>query len=228
MFPASCRRRCSSGSRAFQPGRNPGEDAYLLQPQLQGLSVKLRDGDALDVKSYLGSPGILDLPRGGRGLLESWRKWSFPSGLPGAGGADPPGWVVVGKSRRSSWFPLASHPDLAQVRPPAAVAGCMAELTEIWVRDEAWWSVGFEATGPVRLLRGALEHAASLVFAQALPPEVQFSLGNSQSYAHWLGQRPVAGGDLGAGRRRAQPRGQDLATAGGSGRGWQGRAAAAR
>ena len=66
----------------------------------------------------------------------------------------------------------------------------MAELTEVWVRGEAWWSAGFEATGPVRLLRGAVEHAAGLVFAQALPPGVQFSLGNSQSYAHWLGQRP--------------------------------------
>jgi hypothetical protein len=126
-----------------------------------------------------------------RSPLESWRKWSFPSGLPGHGGAGPPGWVVVGKSRRSSWFPPASHPDLAQARPPTAVAGCLAELTEIWVRGEAWWSVGFEATGPVRLLRGALEHAVGRVFARAVPPGVQFSLGNSRSYAHWLGQRPA-------------------------------------
>ncbi len=166
------------------------QDAYLLQPQLRGLSVKLRDGAALEVKSYLGSPGILDLTRGGHGLLESWRKWSFPSGLPGHGGADPPGWVLVGKSRRSSWFPLAIHPDPAQVRPPAAVAGCTVELTEVLARGQRWWSVGFEATGSVRLLRAALEHAADLVFAQALPPGVQFSLGNSRSYSRWLGQRP--------------------------------------
>ncbi len=166
------------------------QDAYLLQPRLRGLSVKLRDGGALEVKSYLGSPGILDLPRDGRGHLESWRKWSFPSGLPGHGGANQPGWVVVGKSRRSSWFPLAIRADLAQVRPPAAVAGCMVELAEVWVRGERWWSVGFEATGSVRLLRVALEHAADLVFAQALPPGVQFSLGNSHSYARWVGQRP--------------------------------------
>ena len=63
--------------------------------------------------------------------------------------------------------------------------------SEIRVHRQTWWSVGFEATGPVRLLRGALEHTADLVFAQALPPEVQFSLENSQSYAHWLGQRPA-------------------------------------
>jgi hypothetical protein len=175
----------------FPAGTETRQDAYLLQPRWQRLSVKLRDGGVLDVKSYLGSPGILELRRGGRGRLESWRKWSFPSGLPGHGNADSPAWVVVGKSRRSSWFPLASRPDLAQVRPPSDVAGCMAELTEIWVRGEAWWSVGFEATGPVRLLRGALEHAVGLIFAQALPPEVQFSLDNSQSYAHWLGQRPA-------------------------------------
>ena len=175
----------------FPAGTETRRDAYLVQPRLRGLSVKLRDGGALDVKSYLGSPGILDLPRGGRGRMESWRKWSFRSGLPGHGGAGPPGWVVVGKSRRSSWFPPASHLDPAQVRPSAVVTGCLVELTEIRARGEAWWSVGFEATGPVRLLRGALEHAVGRVFARALPPGVQFSLGNSRSYAHWLGQRPA-------------------------------------
>jgi len=50
---------------------------------------------------------------------------------------------------------------------------------------------GVRGDRPVRLLRGAVEHAADLVFAQALPPGVQFSLGNSQSYAHLLGQRPA-------------------------------------
>ncbi len=175
----------------FPAGTETRQDAYLLQPRLRGLSVKLRDGSALDVKSYLGSPGVLDLPGGGRGRLESWRKWSFPSGLPGPGGADLPGWVVVGKTRCGSWFPLASRPDLAQVRPPAAVAGCMAELTEIRVHRQAWWSVGFEAAGPVRLRRGALEHAAGLVFARALPPEVQFSLETpSPTRTGWASARP--------------------------------------
>jgi hypothetical protein len=175
----------------FPAGTETRQDAYLVQPRLRGLSVKLRDVRALDVKSYLGSPGILDLPGGGRGRLESWRKWSFPTGLPGRSGADPPGWVVVGKSRRGSWFSLAGRQDPTRVRPSAGPAGCMVELTEVWVRGEAWWTVGFEATGAERLLRGAVEHAAGLVFAQALPPGVQFSPDNSQSYAHWLGQRPA-------------------------------------
>jgi len=54
----------------FPAGTETGQDAYLVQPRLRGLSVKLRDGGALEVKSYLGSPGILDLP-GGCGRLES-------------------------------------------------------------------------------------------------------------------------------------------------------------
>ncbi len=39
----------------FPAGTETRQDAYLLQPRLPGLSVKLRDGSALDVKSYLGS-----------------------------------------------------------------------------------------------------------------------------------------------------------------------------
>jgi len=61
----------------FPAGTETRQDAYLVQPRLRGLSVKLRDGGALEVKSYLGSPGIFDLPDG-CGHLESWRKWSFP------------------------------------------------------------------------------------------------------------------------------------------------------
>ena len=39
------------------------EDAYLLDPQLPGLSVKVRGGGALEVKAYRGSPGILEVSR---------------------------------------------------------------------------------------------------------------------------------------------------------------------
>ena len=57
------------------------EDTYLLDPQLHGLSVKVRGGAALEVKVYRGSPGILDLPGRARGRMESWQKWSFPFSL---------------------------------------------------------------------------------------------------------------------------------------------------
>jgi hypothetical protein len=166
------------------------EDLYLLQPSLRGLSVKLRNGGTLDVKSYLGSPGIIDLPCHGQGRLESWRKWSFPyrQAPPGARPA-PEGWVTVRKERRAAWFPLPSGQDPAPA-PLADTTGCLAELTDARSGGEQWWSVGLEAKGSAGLLRAALQHAADLLFAQPLPHRGGLSLDNCLSYAQWLHERP--------------------------------------
>ena len=57
--------------------------------------IFLRAGAALEVKAYQESPGILDIAGCARGRMESWRKWSFPSGSPSHGRAgvrrDPAG-----------------------------------------------------------------------------------------------------------------------------------------
>jgi hypothetical protein len=175
----------------FPAGTEARDDVYLLRPCLPGLSVKLRDGRALDVKSFLGSPGSLDLPRHGRGRLEFWRKWSFPYRPPGQRDAVPAGWSAVRKTRRRSWFPLGAGQDPAPgVQPATQTAGCLVELTQAWVRAGSWWSLGFEATGSAGLLRAALQHAVDLMFAQALPPGTELSLDNSQSYAQWLSRQP--------------------------------------
>jgi hypothetical protein len=168
------------------------EDIYLLRPRLPGLSVKLRDGSSLDVKSCLGSPGILDLPHGGCGRLESWRKWSFPCDPPGQDDVPPDGWVIVRKRRCRTWFPLAAGRDSARAVLPAVQAGCAVELTQARIRSEPWWPVGFEATGSAGLLRGALKHAVDLVFAKAPPAGIELSLDNSRSYAQWLGLPEVS------------------------------------
>jgi hypothetical protein len=106
--------------------------------------VKLRDGSALDVKSFLRSPGVLDLPGRCRGRLESWRKWSFPYDPPGQRAAAPAGWVTVLKRRQSTWFPLSAGQDplgAGQDPPraarPAGQTGCSAELTEAQLHGES-------------------------------------------------------------------------------------------
>ena len=106
----------------FPAGTEARGDSYLLRPRLRGLSVKLRDGIALDIKSYLGSPGILDLPRQSRGRLESWRKWSLPCGLPAQGGRytcrlghrpqkTPQLLVPAGRDPGPGLVPAVSRPD---------------------------------------------------------------------------------------------------------------------
>lgn len=68
------------------------------------------------------------------------------------------------------------------------------ELTEVHAGGEAWWTLGFEATGPACLLRSELEAAAALVFAQPLPGQAELSMDDSRSYDQWLRGRAGAGG----------------------------------
>jgi len=64
------------------------------------------------------------------------------------------------------------------------------ELTEVEAGGAAWWSLGFEATGPPGSLRGELDAAAALVFAWVLPDGVELGMDGSQSYARWLRRLP--------------------------------------
>ena len=66
------------------------------------------------------------------------------------------------------------------------------EVTEIRTHGQDWWTLGFEATGPADLLRGALETTAALVFAHGLPGGLQPGPDDSWSYAEWLCRRPGA------------------------------------
>ncbi len=165
------------------------QDTYLLDPQLPGLSVKVRGGGALEVKAYRGSPGILEVAGRARGRMESWHKWSFPFSLPSPSSGDPPGWWPVRKRRRISRFSRASGQIIASAPGMGVEPRCEVELTEVHTGGQDWWTLGFEATGPADLLRSELQATAALVFAQALPGGVKPSPDQSRSYANWLGQR---------------------------------------
>jgi hypothetical protein len=175
----------------FPAGTEAWDDAYLLHSPPRGLAVKLRRGIVLDLKAFLGSSGLIELPCGGRGALEFWRKWSFSGDNypPRATGNDAPlRWVVVHKERTGAWFPLPSGDSAEPGDHQAAQTGSAVELTEISLGAARYMSVAFEARGVHELLRPALEHAVGLVFAVAPPPEsgFRFGLDNSQSYPQWL------------------------------------------
>jgi hypothetical protein len=179
-------------------GRFPAEtkvvqDAYLLDPHLPGLSVKVRGRRALEVKVYCGSPGLLQVAGRAHGRLESWQKWSFRYGPRGPDSSDPAGWRPVSKRRRISWFSLAGRAVRPGVPGLGEEPGCAVELTEVDARGEAWWTLGFEATGPAETLRGELDAAAALVFGQALPDGMELGMDDSTSYAQWLRRGPGAG-----------------------------------
>jgi len=168
-------------------------DAYLVDPELPGLSVKVRGGGPLEVKAYRGSPGILEVPGRARGRMETWHKWSFPVGPLSPGAGDPPGWRPVRKRRRISRFSLASGQIAARGMRLGGEPGCTVELTEIRAGGQDWWTLGFEATGPAGLLPSALAACSALVFAHALPGGAEPGPDQSRSYAQWLA-RPPGGG----------------------------------
>jgi hypothetical protein len=198
IFPGQLEAAVAGWFGRFPARVESREDTYLLDPQLRGLSVKVRGGGALEVKVYRGSPGILEVPGRARGRLESWQKWSFPCGPLSLDSVDPAGWRPVSKRRRISRFPLASGRIVAHPQGLGGEPGCEVELTAVRTRGQDWWTLGFEATGPADLLRGELEATAALVFAQVLPGGVAPGPDDSRSYAGWLSRRPGAESDADA------------------------------
>jgi hypothetical protein len=78
IFPGQLEAAVARWFARFPATAESRQDTYLLDPQLPGLSVKIRGGGALEVKAYRGSPGILEVPGRARDRIETWHKWSFP------------------------------------------------------------------------------------------------------------------------------------------------------
>jgi hypothetical protein len=192
IFPGRPPRAATAWMGRFPARTVRLEDAYLMDPYLPGLSVKVREGRSFEVKEYHGSPGLIEVPGCARGQLESWQKWSFPCD-PGCGGGDPAAWRRVRKNRRISRFSRAGGPGGAPAPGPGEGPGCAVELSEFRALGQDWWTLGFEATGPSAVLRDHLEAATALVFGQAPPAGVKLDLGDCMSYAQWLrGQAPAS------------------------------------
>jgi hypothetical protein len=189
IFPGPMRDAITRWFGRFPAAMESRQDAYLLDPPLRGLSVKVRGGGPFEVKMYRGSPGILDVAGRARGRMEAWQKWSFPCDPPGQASAELPGWRLVGKTLRVSRFLLASGSCWARLPGPVKEPGCDVEITEVRVRGEAWWTLGFEATGPAETFRSQLEAAAALVFADSPPAGLEFGTHDCMSYAGWLCSR---------------------------------------
>jgi len=192
IFPGQLETAVARWLERFPAESQSREDTYLVDPQLRGLSVKVRGGVALDVKVYCGSPGILNLAGRARGRMESWQKWSFPVSPLGQDSGDLPGWRPVRKRRRISRLSVPGRPSVTQATGLGLEPRCAVELTEIFTPGQDWWTLGFEATGPEDALRSVLEATAALVFAQAMPGRVQPGSDECRSYIEWLHQRPGA------------------------------------
>jgi hypothetical protein len=197
IFPGRLTAAVAEWFARFPARTESREDAYLLDRRWPEVSLKARGGGPAEVKVYRGSPGTLEVADRARGRLEAWQKWplALRSFSPGSGAAA--GWRPVRKRRRISRFSFTGGQIAARAQKRGHEPGCEVELTEIRTSGQDWWSLAFEATGPVGLLRSQLQATAAHVFARALPGGTQPRPEHSRSYPHWLSQRPGAGYETG-------------------------------
>ena len=149
IFPGQIETAVAEWFGRFPAETQLREDIYLVDPQLRRLSVKVRGGVALEVKVYRGSPGILDLPGRACGRMQSWQKWSFPFSPLGQDSGELAGWRPVRKRRRISQFSVAREPVPTQAPGLGHEPRCAVELTEVSTPAQDWWTLGFEAAGPM-------------------------------------------------------------------------------
>ena len=109
-----------------------------LDPQLRGLSVKVRAGGALEVKVYRGSRGILQVPGRARGRLEAWEKWSFPCRPLRQDSAGPAGWQPVRKRLQATAALVFAQPLPAGLEPGPDYSRSYAEWQNLATFCQTW------------------------------------------------------------------------------------------
>jgi len=165
------------------------EDWYLTDPVLRNVSLKLRGGVRLDVKTFRHSPGQLALPGGIRGRLEVWEKWSFPlddARDPLQAGAS---WTRVEKARRRRSFGSAADGLVERPLAHADAPGCSLELTEVTTDGEVWWTIALEAVGEPENLHRDLQAVAMTFINDPLSARFGLDTAASMSYQQRLRTR---------------------------------------
>ncbi|MDZ7960609.1 MAG: hypothetical protein RMY34_22465 [Aulosira sp. DedQUE10] len=179
------------------------EDVYLYSPGCDYLGIKLRQG-RLEVKWRQAELGVMSFGDLATGKAEKWGKWLCEDA--NAESFQPtmvlsnPVWVSVQKVRYSQLFQVLADFSAQPVATEERLDnGCRVEITNLVVKENAWWSVAFEAFGEDSRLRGNLQATGNWVFNSdrnyqlAILLQSHFSTrgcanvnANSYAYPHWL------------------------------------------
>jgi hypothetical protein len=173
-------------SGAFPPGGGrPRTDDYLLDTSQVELGLKKRGGKSgIEIKGLIGVGAVCPAPFEGR--MQIWSKW-----ISNALTIDQMPRLVVHKTRWLRKFDT-SGTDVTEVeldeeeRPRQSPErmlerGCHFELVTIQVDGCVWWSVGFEAFGPLDTVEHSLVRTVKwLAPAPHVPPGLELS------YPAWL------------------------------------------
>jgi hypothetical protein len=164
----------------------PRVDHYLRVLETDGIGIKYREG-RIEIKQRHASVPVTLIPRA-IGLVELWRKWGFGLAAYAENGAvfeEDAEWISVEKRRWVRTY--RPGPDGAievTQRSLLPQCECSVELTEVLVGDQAWWTLGFEASGEETTLKRSLEAVVCHVINHM--PVHTFDLAHSYGYPRWL------------------------------------------
>ncbi len=166
--------------------RTPSRTDWYAVPCDPGCGIKLREG-RLETKLRVGTHGIRTFHEMS-GHLESWKKWTLefaPGEFPEEQTLAQSGWLAVKKQRFLQHFAVADERVIEIDHRPSD--GCEFEMTELTVQQQHWWTVAFEAVGPVDRLPTNLFHVAGHILQRG-GRRLPFGSESSFGYAHWLDQ----------------------------------------
>jgi hypothetical protein len=174
------------GQHAAPPGR---VDRYLVDKSQVELGIKARGGrDGVEIKGLVDARAA-ELESGVfAGPIEIWSKWWTDALF-----LDTDLTVAIGKRRWMRAFDLSGTSPVDATEHvaewfngtrPIPSRGCNVEVTRVAVPDgQVWWTMGFEAYGPLSTVAADVSVAAD-VMATRRPPEMPGA--KCQSYPAWL------------------------------------------
>lgn len=103
------------------------EDLYLVIPESDRLSVKLRQGKLFEIKLRQTELGSRQFAWDGK--VERWTKWSYEDISPLS---------IIDVPARSTWHKIK------KTRWQRFHSGVYFEITQLYVNNKPWWTVAFE------------------------------------------------------------------------------------
>ncbi len=125
------------------------EDLYLYAAGCDYLGIKFRQ-NKLEVKWRQEELGVLRADKV-EGKAEKWVKWSCKD-------PTPESFLVASVAEKGEWV------SVKKVRSQRLYETCAVEIAQVNIRDNDWWSLGFETLGEDEHLMDNLKAVASQLF----------------------------------------------------------------
>lgn len=160
---------------------------YYLKRTGKELNLKLREGRVEAKQLQWKTSGFL-IKRTVSGQIEGWSKWSFDlkeaENYVQLALDHPEAWLPVHKQRLMRTF-ITELDEITETQAGSyPESGCNAELTFLEAADEKWYSIGLEAFGKSKDLKGLLHSVAEFLFDEDFP--LLLTASNSMGYAAWI------------------------------------------